>query len=133
MKTKIKFALVALCVMLLSNLNLKAQLTLTNNLNCDVTIAYEMWKGPICTVCGSNSSYVIPGNSAVTIGTCAGYDSECITVIDIGGFAQSGNHTNGNASCHVVAPSASGNVPAPCSSTTVWTTTHSFGNWIINP
>lgn len=133
MKTKIKLALVALCALLFSNLKVNAQLTLTNNLNCDVTISYEMWKSPGCNVCGSNTSYVIPANTAVTIGTCSGYDSECISVIDIGGFAQGANHTNGNGVCHLVAASATGNVPITCSSSTTWTTIHSFGNWVINP
>ncbi len=106
--------------------------TLKNQLNCDVTIAYEMYDGS-CNVCATGTT-TIPANTTQNLSLCPGYQEICIIIMDIGGSTPAANHSNVVGMCHNMTPygqSGSG-VGVACSSTGNWTATHTTGSWTIN-
>lgn len=115
--------------------NAQTSYPLTNNLNCDVTIGYEMFKHPSCQVC-SFGTVTIPANSSTSLTLCAGYGEICIWIIDIGGTTPALNHSNVVGTCHSITPfgQTGSGIGVACSSTGNWTAVQLPGlpgNWSI--
>lgn len=105
---------------------------LTNSLNCDVTIAYELYKSN-CSLC-SWGTITIPANSTTNLTLCSGNLEICIVIMDIGGSTPAANHSNVIGNCHNMTPygQTGSGIGVACSSTGSWTATHLAGSWTIN-
>jgi hypothetical protein len=126
MKTKSKFTLLTVFLILLLG-ELKAQLvTFDNQLNCKVNIQYEMrdLNGNPCGVCATGTLALPSG--ITTLNQCMGYTDMCITIIDVGGCTPSGsNHLHGGA-CHFPTPNINGGASGCCGGYN-WTATWNSG------
>jgi hypothetical protein len=131
MKKTIKKSMLCAAFVLLAFLNSKA-FTFDNQLNCAVTINFEMWDNSVtCGVC-KFSTITIPANTSVVVSDCSPLQyGICINILDIGGFSPASNHYTDALSCHpVISFGQSGTTS--CSNSATWTATVLGTVWTIS-
>ena len=137
MKTKLKLRLATLVATMLFSFTSRAQIYATNNLNCDVTIFYEMYEF-VSTACSvvCSASLTIPANTVgMLIPNCnssANPCDACIVITDIGGCSPASNHSSNNVTCPIPPYGQSGFSGCCTASGSNWTASQTPGSWTIN-